>query len=557
MTAHNLVPLPWSVEDNPQGAGVRLDAATSLASDMRLAPARRWLGRALGAVTGWDLPQQGTNGGPASIDLVYDGSLAPESYTLDIDATVRIAASGAAGAFYAAQTLLQLLGTGAFRQAPLASGADWVLPALAISDKPRFGYRGVMLDVARHFQPKDDVLRFIEVAAMHKLNVLHLHLTDDQGWRVESNRYPKLTEVGSWRRESSLGAWRAGVYDGQPHGGFYTQDDLREIVAFAAERNITVIPEIDVPGHSQSAIAAYPELGLEGEHPEVWTRWGINTTVLEPTDFAVEFYKNVLDEVMEIFPSRWISLGGDEVPPDQWETSTFACAKAAELGLASVAGLHGWFIAQLAEHLQARGRNTAVWDEVGDFGLPNGVMVHAWRGYQGGLDALAGGHDVVMCPEHRLYLDHRQADGDGEPVPVGFVTSLEAVYGFDPLPDTAGRDYPGRLLGAQANIWTEHLPTARRVDYAAHPRLSALAEVFWSDPQQRNYPEFHQRLTSGHLDRLAAMGVEFRPLDGPHPWQQRPGIAGWKRDYEQELRDARAGLAVGEPAGLGAEEAAS
>ncbi|MBP2415056.1 hexosaminidase [Arthrobacter stackebrandtii] len=551
MTAPNLVPVPWSLQDNPLGAAVRLDGGTTLSSDPQLAPARRWLARALGAATGWDLPPHAAGTEAADIAFVLDGSLAEEGYTLTVDATVQVRAAGSAGAFYAAQTLLQLLGAGAFRQAPLAEKQAWLLPALTIADKPRFGYRGVMLDVARHFLPKDDVLRFIEVAAMHKLNILHLHLSDDQGWRMEINRYPLLTEVGAWRRESSLGAWRAGVYDGQPHGGFYTQDDLREIVAFAAERNITVIPEIDVPGHSQAAIAAYPELGPAGGPVEVWTRWGINTTVLDPSDFAVDFYKNVLDEVMDIFPSPWISVGGDEVPPGQWEAGTAARDKAAALGLDSVAGLHGWFIAQLAEHLQAAGRKTAVWDEVGEFGLPDGVLVHAWRGSQGGLDALAGGHDVVVCPEHRLYLDHRQADGDGEPVPVGFVTTLEDVYSYDPSEGMAGGEFPGRLLGAQANIWTEHLPTARRVDYAAYPRLSALAEVFWSNPWRRDFSEFQGRLTGGHLDRLAAMGVEYRPLDGPLPWQQRPGIAGWKRDYEQECRDAAAGIAVGEPTGTG------
>ncbi|MET4001322.1 hexosaminidase [Arthrobacter sp. UYCu511] len=542
MTSHLLVPRPWSVIAEPSGEVLELNSGTSLASCPQLAGARRWLARALGAATGWDLPAASASG--ATITFAYDSSLAPEEYSLSIERSVQISASSEAGAFYAAQTLLQLLGTSAFRQASVAPAGGWQLPAVTITDKPRFGYRGVMLDVARHFQPKDDVLRFIEVAAMHKLNVLHLHLTDDQGWRIHINRYPKLTEVGAWRRESSLGAWRAGVFDGQPHGGFYSQDDLREIVAFAAERNITVIPEIDVPGHSQAAIAAYPDLGPAGAALEVWTRWGINTTVLEPTDFAITFYRHVLEEVAEIFPSPWISLGGDEVPSDQWESSAFARQRAAELGLGSVAELHGWFIGQLAAHLHTLGRKCAAWDEVGDFGLPEGTLVHSWRGYQGGLDALAGGHDVVMCPEHKLYLDHRQADGDGEPVPVGFVTSLEAVYGFEPMPDTAGRDYPGRLLGAQANIWTEHLPTARHVDYAAYPRLSAIAEVFWSNPDHRDFSDFRHRLESSHLDRLAAMGVAFRPLDGPHPWQQRPGIAGWKRDYEQELRASHAAVGV-------------
>ncbi|MHA7271333.1 beta-N-acetylhexosaminidase [Arthrobacter sp. HLT1-20] len=544
---HSLIPAPGSF--TATGSTLRLDAATTVTADPELAAARRWFVGALGAATGWDLagtpatdaPAAGTPaaGTPAAtIAFALDTSVEPEGYTLTIDTAVRITASDNAGAMYGAQTLRQLLGPAALRQAPTVSAASsapvWELATAVITDKPRFSYRGVMLDVARHFIPKNDVLRFIDVIAAHKLNVLHLHLTDDQGWRVEINKYPRLTEVGAWRKESNLGAWRAGIFDATPHGGFYTQDDLREIVAFAAARNITVIPEIDVPGHSQAAIAAYPELGLATKPLEVWTRWGINENVLEPTDFAVQFYRDVLDEVMGIFPSPWISLGGDEVPLDQWNASPFARKAAADLGFDSVAGLHGWFVGQLAEHLHQHGRKSGVWDEIGDVGLPDGALVASWRGYEGGLDALAKGYDVVMCPEHKLYLDHRQSALDEEPVPVGYVTTLEAVYNFDPMPDAGDTDFPGRLLGAQANIWTEHLPSARRIDYAAFPRLSAIAEVFWSNPDTRDFADFAARLSPAHLERLSAMGVEFRPLDGPHPWQQRPGVAGWKRDYELE-----------------------
>lgn len=528
---HSLIPAPGSF--TATGSTLRLDASTTVASSPELAAARRWFVGALGAATGWELAGAAAADAPAAtIVFALDPSVEPEGYTLTIDTAVRITASDNAGALYGAQTLRQLLGPAAHRQAPTAS--SWELPTAVITDRPRFSYRGVMLDVARHFIPKNDVLRFIEVVAAHKLNVLHLHLTDDQGWRVEIKKYPRLTEVGAWRKESNLGAWRAGIFDATPHGGFYTQEDLREIVAFAAARNITVIPEIDVPGHSQAAIAAYPELGLAGKPLEVWTRWGINENVLEPTEFAVQFYRDVLDEVMDIFPSPWISLGGDEVPLEQWNASPFALKAAADLGFDSVAGLHGWFVGQLAEHLHQHGRKSGVWDEIGDVGLPDGALVASWRGYEGGLDALAKGYDVVMCPEHKLYLDHRQSALEEEPVPVGYVTTLEAVYNFDPMPDADGLEFPGRLLGAQANIWTEHLPSARRIDYAAFPRLSAIAEVFWSNPDTRDYADFHARLSPAHLDRLSAMGVEFRPLDGPHPWQQRPGVAGWKRDYEAE-----------------------
>ncbi|MDI2033765.1 beta-N-acetylhexosaminidase [Paenarthrobacter nitroguajacolicus] len=527
---HQLVPAPWSF--TALSGSLTLDAGTTLGADPSLADTRRWLARTLGAVTAWDLFP--APAGEARIRLLLDPSLDAEAYRLEVRDAVVISAGGAAGAFYGAQTLLQLMGPAALRQAPVASVGTWPVPRVAVEDKPRFGYRGTMLDVARHFMPKDNVLRFIEVMAMHKLNVLHLHLTDDQGWRIQIHRYPKLTETGAWRRESSLGSWRAGVFDGRPHGGFYTQDDLREIVAFAADRHITVIPEIDVPGHSQAAIAAYPELGSGDGPVEVWTRWGINETVLEVSETSLEFYRNVLDEVMEIFPSPWISLGGDEVPLAQWQSSAQARAKVAELGLDDVSGLHSWFVGQLALHLASHGRATSVWDEIGDGGLPDGALVASWRGYEGGVDALRKGYDVVMCPEHKLYLDHRQAEGDEEPVPVGFVTTLQSVYEFDPLPGISADSLRGRLLGAQANIWTEHLDSPRRVHFAAFPRLSAISEVFWSRPDARDYDEFLTRLTGAHLARLEAMGVEYRPLAGPTPWQQRPGVEGWKRDYDAE-----------------------
>lgn len=541
MTARSrtLVPQPWAVQD---GAGeLELDFSTTLGADPGLESARRWLGRALGAATGWDLHP--APAAEATIRLRLDPGLDPEAYRLDVDTAVVIHAGGPAGAFYAAQTLLQLMGPASFRQAPAAPSSQtskpWNVPRTAIQDRPRFGYRGAMLDVARHFMPKESLLRFIEVMAMHKLNILQLHLTDDQGWRIQIHRYPKLTEIGAWRRESSLGSWRAGIYDARPHGGFYTQDDLREVVAFAAERNVTVIPEVDVPGHSQAAIAAYPELGAGGLDVEVWTRWGVSETVLEVTDTSLEFYRNVLDEVVEIFPSPWISLGGDEVPLTQWQASDQAHAKAAEVGLPDVAGLHSWFIGQLALHLEQHGRATSVWDEVGDGGLPHGALVTSWRGYEGGIKALKQGYDVVMCPEHRLYLDHRQAEGDDEPVPVGFVTTLKSVYEFEPLPPEVEPGFSGRLLGAQANIWTEQLDSPRRVSYSAYPRLSAAAEVFWSRPEDRDYDGFLARLQGAHLARLDALGVEYRPLGGPLPWQQRPGVEGWKRDYEEEQAAAR------------------
>lgn len=441
----------------------------------------------------------------------------------------------APGAFHALRTLQQVIGPRAFRAVPVQAGPVR-LPCLRIHDEPRFAHRGVLLDVARHFLPKDQVMRFIDIASMHKLNVLHLHLTDDQGWRVEIKAFPRLTEVGSWRTQSQVGSSQSTLFDGQPHGGFYTQDDLREIVAFARTRGVQVIPEIDVPGHSQAAMASYPELAAGGEELAVWTRWGLNPNVLDTADSVVAFYVTVLEELLEIFDSPTICLGGDEVAIDQWRANPRIVAQAQSLGLDAVGDLLPWFIGQLASHLRQRGRRVSVWDEAGGPRVPSDVIVNSWRGLRGGLDALRYGHDVVMCPEHEVFLDHRAAPGLREPVPVGTVHTVEDVYRFEPMPpqveEVMAEPGTGTVLGAQAQVWREQLGDARRTDYAAYPRLCALAEVVWAAREQRDWDDFASRLP-GHLLRLDAAGVEYRPLAGPRPWQERPGIPGWPQRFDE------------------------
>ncbi len=432
----------------------------------------------------------------------------PESYRIAITTGgVSVEAADAAGAFYAAQTIRQLLGPDAFRAAPIRAEPP-ELPVCVVEDRPRFPWRGCMIDVARHFLPKHDLLRYVDLIAAHKLNVLHLHLTDDQGWRFEVKRYPRLTEVGSWRPESRYGDRRAKRSTGRPHGGFYTQDDLREVVAYAAERHVVVVPEIDVPGHSQAAIAAYPELGGGGELG-VWTDWGVNENVLNLEESTVDFYRNVFDELVDVFPGKVIGLGGDEVP--------------------GATEAHGEFIRAIAAHLATHGRHAFGWDEIADVGpLPDGAVLASWRGEEAGVAAVRAGHEVVMCPERHVYLDYRQSDSPDEPIPVGTVLSLEDVYRYEPVPEALTGDEPGRVLGAQANLWTEHLDSARRLDYAAFPRLAAFAEVVWSEGE-RDEEEFLDRLATHHLPRLDALGVEYRPLSGPHPWQTMPGVPGFPR----------------------------
>ncbi|WP_091298280.1 beta-N-acetylhexosaminidase [Amycolatopsis xylanica] len=442
-------------------------------------------------------PQPGSCPWPTEVQVRRDSDLPAEGYRLEITpSSVTLDVADAAGEFYGRQTLRQLAGPSWFRSVP---GGPSTVPCGVVVDHPRFAWRGCLLDVARHFRTKAEVLRFIDLLAAHKLNVLHLHLTDDQGWRIEIPEFPRLTSVGGWRTGSMVGRHDGPERDGRPHGGFYTLDDLREIVAYAGLRAVTVVPEIDIPGHARAAIAAYPELGPDPSAQwEVWTSWGISTSLLNTSESTVDFFKAVFDQLLEIFPSEMIGIGGDEVPGATAE--------------------HGLFVRKIIAHLESRGRRALCWDEVLEIpDLPK-VTISSWRNSEAGAIAAAAGHDVVMCPEQHVYLDHRQSDHPDEPIPVGFVRTLEDVYAYDPA-------LPG-ILGTQAQVWSEHLDTARRVDYAAFPRLSAFAEVAWSPVEGRDFAEFLPRLRDHHLPRLDALGVEYRPLDGPHPWQTRPGVPG-------------------------------
>ncbi|GAA3581725.1 beta-N-acetylhexosaminidase [Amycolatopsis ultiminotia] len=444
----------------------------------------------------------GTCAWPAPVEVRRTAELPAEGYRLEITPSgVTLSAADPAGEFYGRQTLRQLAGPDAFRAAAIHSGLR--VPCGTVEDHPRLGWRGCLLDVARHFRTKAEVLRFVDLLAAHKLNVLNLHLTDDQGWRIEVPRFPRLTSVGGWRRSSMVGRHDGPERDGRPHGGFYSTDDLREIVAYAAERAITVVPEIDLPGHSRAAIAAYPELGPDPSASwQVWTSWGVSTDLLDPSESTVEFFRTVFDHLLEVFPSPVIGLGGDEVP-------------GANAG-------HSRLVRAIADHLGARGRTPLGWDEVLDTGELPPMVIGAWRDPAHGARAARLGHDVVLCPEEHLYLDHRQSDHPDEPIPVGYLHTLENVYAYEP-------DLPGpRLRGVQAQVWSEHLDTARRVDYAAFPRLCAFAEVAWSNGP-RDFAEFLPRLREHHLPRLDALGVDYRPLDGPHPWQTRPGVPGRPR----------------------------
>ncbi|WP_329464931.1 beta-N-acetylhexosaminidase [Streptomyces sp. NBC_01431] len=543
MDLDSLIPAPTTIRtDGPAPAHRRLAPHTTLHTAPGTEALASLLRGTIGAATGLALPDGDAE--PHSIVLRVSPEVAgrhgPEGYRLSTDGSVDdvavlIEGGTAAGVFRGMQTLRQLLGPDAFRRAPLESGRAWELPEVTVEDGPRFGWRGLMLDVSRHFMPKDGVLRYLDLIAAHKLNVFHFHLTDDQGWRIEIKRYPKLTEVGAWRSRTKWGHRASPLWDEKPHGGYYTQDDIREIVAYAAERHIRVVPEIDIPGHSQAAIAAYPELGntdvIDTASLGVWDTWGVNPNVLAPTDNTLRFYEGVLEEVLELFPedtSPFIHIGGDECPKEQWQKSDVAQSRIRELGLAGENELQSWIIRHFDTWLSVRGRRLIGWDEILEGGLAPGAAVSSWRGYGAGIAAAEAGHDVVMCPEQHVYLDHRQAGGENEPMPIGYVRTLEDVYRFEPVPPRLTPEAAARVLGAQANVWTEVMENQARVDYQVFPRLAAFAEVAWSAlpaPADRDFAAFERRMTA-HYRRLDALGVDYRPPTGPLPWQQRPGVIG-------------------------------
>ncbi|MFJ9581503.1 beta-N-acetylhexosaminidase [Streptomyces sp. NPDC101191] len=534
--AHDLVPAPVRVA-GPYRSGFPLDRGTTLSAAPGTETTERWLRAVLGAAYGLPLRDAADEDATNSIRLRIDPGLAPEAYRLHVlsDHVVEIVGGSPAGVFWGAQTLRQLLGPDAFRRAPVRAGSQTLLVARTIEDEPRFPWRGLMLDVARHFMPKDDVLRQLDLMAAHKLNVLHLHLTDDQGWRIEIKRHPRLTEVGAWRARTKWGHRASPLWNETPHGGFYTHDDIREIVAYAADRHISVVPEIDVPGHSQAAIAAYPELGntdvVDTTALSVWDTWGVNPNVLAPTEAVLRFYEGVFEEVLDLFPaetSPFVHIGGDECPKDQWKASATAQARIAELGVGDEDGLQSWFVRHFDRWLADRGRRLIGWDEILEGGLAEGAAVSSWRGYAGGVTAAEAGHDVVMCPEQQVYLDHRQAAGEDEPMPIGYVRTLADVYRFEPVPPGLAPEAAAHILGTQANVWTEVMENRARVDYQTYPRLAAFAEVAWSRlpaPEERDLADFERRMTT-HYERLDALGVDYRPPGGPHPWQRRPGVRG-------------------------------
>ncbi len=438
-----------------------------------------------------------------------DISLGEEGYRLLVTPKgVNIQARTAKGAFYGVQSLLQLLPVEIFDNS-LASNVKWVIPYVTIKDVPRYAYRGMMLDVGRHFMPIEFVKKYIDLIALHKQNQFHWHLTDDQGWRIEIKKYPKLTEIGSNRKETMQGHYTDKKFDGKPYGGYYTQEQIKEVLKYAEERFVNVIPEIELPGHALAALASYPELGNNPDKIyEVGTRWGVYDEVFMPREETFKFWENVLTEVIDLFPSKYIHIGGDECPKTEWKQSRFAQDLIKKENLKDEHGLQSYVITRIDKFVTSKGRRIIGWDEILEGGLSPNATVMSWRGMEGGITAAKENHDVVMTPGKYVYLDHYQADKATQPVAIGGFTDLATSYSFDPTPKELTAPQAKHILGVQGNVWTEYMKTPAYVEYMVWPRATALSEVAWTETKNKNFADFERRWAV-HKKRLDILGVNY------------------------------------------------
>ena len=427
-----------------------------------------------------------------------------EGYELKIEEnSILIASKNSKGAFYAVQSLLQLM--------PIKSnGLAIAIPCLELQDEPQFKYRGMHLDVGRHFFSVDFIKKYIDLIARLKMNTFHWHLTEDQGWRIEIKKYPKLQEIAAFRNETLVGHYndQPHKFDGKKYGGFYTQEQIKEVVAYANTRQVTIIPEIEMPGHSQAAIAAYPALGCTGEQVEVATKWGVFNEVYCPKESTFKFLEDVIDEVVALFPGKYIHIGGDEAPKTNWKKCAHCQRLIKEKGLKDEHGLQSYFIARMEKYINTKGKQIIGWDEILEGGLAPNATVMSWRGTSGAVEAAKEGHDVILTPGSHCYFDHYQSDNENEPLAIGGFLPLEKVYHFNPIPKELSDQEATYVLGAQGNVWTEYMQTEKQVEYMAFPRAVALSEVVWSSPENKNYIDFINRLEQ-YQKRLDQLDVNY------------------------------------------------
>jgi hexosaminidase len=520
-----IIPAPQQME---LAAGqFRLDPETCLYVDFASRDTGRYLAGKLRPATGYKmkvalklLPSHPAQNAILLTTKSASANLGPEGYELVVSSnSVVIRSLTQAGLFYGAQTLLQLLPPEIF-STNIVAGTVWQVPCVKIEDWPRFQWRGMMLDVSRHYFDKQEVERVLDEMALHKLNTFHWHLVDDQGWRIEIKKYPKLTQVGAWRSQSAVNEletnhvspdWLKPVHFGPDgrYGGYYTQDDIREVVAFAAARHITIVPEIEMPGHSTAALAAYPEFSCSGGPYSTDSRAGVSHGVYcTGNDGTYIFLQNVLTEVFQLFPGKYIHIGGDEVPTDNWQHCPKDQAVIKREGLKDESQLENYFIRRMETFINAHGHTLIGWSEIREGGLAKSAVVMDWIG--GAVEAATTGHDVVMTPNDDLYLDHYQSEDVAvEPRAIGGYLPLKHVYQYEPVPNDLPAQFDAHILGAQGNLWTEYVESLPYVEYMAFPRLCALAEVTWSPKSARDWDDFQNRLQT-HVRRLDELGINYR-----------------------------------------------
>jgi len=464
---------------------------------------------------GWKLKI--TSGGAAGANQVFfktDETLGDEGYTLDVTTDrIEIKAAKPAGFFYAAQTLRQLLPP-EIEASQKQENIEWIVPVLSISDSPAFKWRGYMLDVSRHFFTKAEVIQMIDYLSVHKINTLHLHLLDDQGWRIEIKKYPKLTQVGAWRVDREDKPWNSrpkqAAGEKATNGGFYTQADIKEMVAYAQTKFITIIPEIEMPAHVTAALAAYPQYSCSGGPFTVLPGgvWPVTDIYCAGNDSTFLFLQDVLSEVIELFPSKYIHIGGDEATKTEWDKCPKCKKRIKTEGLKNSGELQSYFIKRIEKFINSKERVLLGWDEILEGGLPPKATVMSWRGTQGGIDAAKQGHDVVMTPGQPCYFDHYQGPKNDEPLAIGGFNPLNKVYEFDPIPRELDAEAAKHILGAQANLWTEYVPNIKHAQYMTFPRIAAMAEALWSPKEVKNWDDFYRRIQT-FTKRYDIMGINY------------------------------------------------
>ncbi len=511
----SIVPKPQEITVT-DGQFFRLSTATTVSSGKGTEKSAKFLKDYLAKIYNIVLDNKRSAKSAIILKIESNKNAIPGSYSLTSTTSgITVIGVDAEGVFYGVQSIIQIL--------PADFNGEVSVPVVKISDAPRFQYRGLMLDCGRHFMPVDFVKKYIDLIALHKMNTFHWHLTEDQGWRIEIKKYPKLTEVGAWRNGSIIGHHPGKGNDETKSGGFYTQEEVKDIVKYAADRYITVIPEIEMPGHSSAAIAAYPELSCFPDQPtqvlpgvtwygprdgkEVQQSWGVYPDIFVPSENTFKFLEDVLSEIIPLFPSKYVHIGGDEAPKDYWKKSEFCQKLIKEKGLKDEEGLQSYFIHRIEKYLNSKGKQIIGWDEILEGGLAPNATVMSWRGEEGGISAAKQKHNVIMTPGKYVYLDHAQRKNE-DSVTIGGYLPVQQVYGYEPVPKELSADEQKYVLGAQGNVWTEYMTVPAKVEYMVFPRLAALSEVLWTQPANKNYTDFTKRLDE-ELKRYRKWDVNY------------------------------------------------